>query len=238
MKCVIIAAGRGSRLGERSESKPLLLVKDRALIEWVILAAYQAGIRDFLIVTGYSRERLEQYLNGLAREKGIRVSFAHNDDWEKENGLSVFKAKELAGEEFVLLMADHIFDPGILAKLIVQPIEKSETILAVDFNVRNNPLVDLDDVTKVLVEEGKIAKIGKEITPYNAFDTGIFLCTSSIFNALEESQKRGDFSLSGGLRVLVESRKARVMDIDGGFWIDVDDEKALEKAESVLMPRG
>jgi choline kinase len=238
LKCVIIAAGRGSRLGERSESKPLLLVKDRALIEWVILAAYQAGIRDFLIVTGYSRERLEQYLNRLAREKGIRVSFAHNDDWEKENGLSVFKAKELAGEEFVLLMADHIFDPGILAKLIVQPIDKSETILAVDFNVRNNPLVDLDDVTKVLVEEGKIAKIGKEITPYNAFDTGIFLCTSSIFNALEESQRHGDFSLSGGLRVLVESRKARVMDIDGGFWIDVDDEKALEKAESVLMPRG
>jgi choline kinase len=238
LKCVIIAAGRGSRLGGRSESKPLLLVKDRALIEWVILAAYQAGIRDFLIVTGYSRERLEQYLNRLARAKGIRVSFVHNDEWEKENGLSVFKAKEPAGEEFVLLMADHIFDPGILAKLIVQPIEKSETILAVDFNVRSNPLVDLDDVTKVMVEEGKIAKIGKEIMPYNAFDTGIFLCTSSIFNALEESQKRGDYSLSGGLRVLVESRKARVMDIDGGFWIDVDDEKALEKAESVLMLRG
>ena len=135
-------------------------------------------------------------------------------------------------------MADHIFDPEILARLIAQPIENDETILAVDFNVQNNPLVDLGDVTKVWVEDGKIVKIGKNIEPYNAYDTGIFLFTSAIFRALEESQKQQAFSLSGGMRVLVESRKAKVMGSDGGFWIDVDDEKALEKAESILALRG
>jgi len=89
----------------------------------------------------------------------------------------------------------------------------------------------------VLVEDGKIAGIGKTIEAYNAFDTGIFLCTPAIFRALEVSQKRKDFSLSGGLRILAESRKAKVMDIANGFWIDVDDEKALERAEKLMDVR-
>ena len=39
------------------------------------------------------------------------------------------------------------------------------------------------------------------------------------------------------MRVLAAKGKARVMDIGGRFWIDVDDEKAMEKAEGVLEAR-
>ena len=148
------------------------------------------------------------------------------------------RAREMAGKKFVLLMSDHIFDPEILFRLFANPLGDDETLLAVDFKIEDNPVVDLDDVTKVLVENGKIAGIGKMIETYNAFDTGIFLCTSALFRALEVSQKRGDFSLSGGLKVLAERGKAKVMDIVGGFWIDIDDEKALEKAERLLARRG
>jgi len=238
LKCVIIAAGRGSRFQGKRESKPLCPVRHRPLIEWVILAAHEAGIRDFVVVTGYAREKLEPDLEKLSREKKISMSFVFNSEWEKENGLSVYKARELAGERFVLLMSDHIFDPKILSRLLTEPLGNDEALLAVDFKIKGNPAVDLNDVTKVLVEDGKIAGIGKTIESYNAFDTGIFLCTSALFRALEESQKRGDFSLSGGLKVLVESRKAKVMDIGDGFWIDVDDEKAIERAERLLARGG
>lgn len=235
---MIIAAGRGSRFNRRRESKPLTPVNGRVLIEWVISAALQAGIRDYVVVTGYAREKLEPYLETLAREKEIRISSVFNDQWEKENGLSVYRARDLAGEKFVLLMSDHIFDPEILSRLMAQPLAGNETLLAIDLNVRDNLSVDLDDATKVLARDGRIVDIGKSIETYNAFDTGIFLCTSALFGALEEGQKRGDFSLSGGLRVLVEGRKAGVMDIDGRFWIDVDDEDALQRAESLLARRG
>lgn len=235
---MIIAAGRGSRFQGKRECKPLCPVSNRTLIEWVILAAHEAGIRDFVVVTGYAREKLEPNVEKLAREKKLSLSFVFNSEWEKENGLSVSKARELAGKRFVLLMSDHIFDPKILSRLLTEPLEDDETILAVDFKVKSNPSVDLDDVTKVLVEDGKIAGIGKTIESFNAFDTGIFLCTSALFRALEVSQKRGDFSLSGGLKVLMESRKVKVMDIGDGFWIDVDDENALERAERLLARRG
>ena len=235
---MIIAAGRGSRFGQRRESKPLCPVKGRPLIEWVILASRQAGISDFVVVTGYAREKLEAHLAEFSRRQKVPIRCVYNEGWEKENGLSVYKAKDLAGEPFALLMSDHIFDTENLARLTGHPLGPDETILAVDFNVGNNPSVDLDDVTKVLVEDGRVAAIGKTIETYNAFDTGMFLCTSAIFRALEESQGRGDFSLSGGLRVLMESRNVKAMDIGRGFWIDIDDEQALERAETLLAGRG
>jgi len=238
LKCVVIAAGRGSRFQGTRESKPLCPVNGKALIEWVILAARQAGICDFVVVTGYAREKLEPYLARLSRKKKIPISLVFNNEWEKENGLSVSKTRQLAGEKFVLLMSDHIFDPEILVRLMGQPVEKDEIILAVDSNVVDHPSVDLEDVTKVQVVDGRIAAIGKTIAAYNAFDTGIFLCTSVLFQALEESQKKGDYSLSGGLRILVESRKAKVMNIGRSFWIDVDDEQAMERAENLLTRRG
>lgn len=237
MKCVIIAAGRGSRFQGTRESKPLSPVKNRPLIEWVIGGARQAGLDDFLVVTGYARDKLEPFLEKLAQEMRVSIATLFNDQWEKENGLSVYRAREAAGDKFALLMSDHIFDPAILSRLMAQPLAADETLLAVDSRITGHPTVDLDDVTRVLVEDGRIVKIGKAIATYSAFDTGIFLCTAALFRALEESQRRGDSSLSGGLRVLVESRRARVMDVGDGFWIDVDDESALARAESLLESR-
>jgi choline kinase len=238
VKCLIIAAGRGRRLAGRAESKPLLEIAGRALIDRVVGAGLLVGIRDFVVVTGYAGDLVERHLDGLARAEGVSITAVRNDEWEKENGLSVFKARDLLGDRFILSMSDHLFDPEILRDLIRQPVGDDETILAVDFDVRGNPHIDLDDVTMVLVEAGRIAAVGKGLVDHNAYDTGLFLGTPALFRALGESQKRGDFTLSGGLRVLAAAGKARVMDIGGRYWIDVDDEKAMAKAEALLGARG
>lgn len=238
MKCLIIAAGRGRRLAGRAESKPLLEIAGRALIDRVVGAGVLAGIRDFVVVTGYAGDLVERHLEGLARAEGVSIAPVRNDEWEKENGLSVFKARDLVGDRFILSMSDHLFDPGILRDLSRQPVGDDETILAVDFNIHGNPCVDLDDVTRVRVEAGRIAAIGKGLEDYNAFDTGLFLGTPALVRALEESQEKGDFTLSGGLKVLAAAGKARVMDIGGRYWIDVDDAKAVAKAEALFGARG
>jgi 1L-myo-inositol 1-phosphate cytidylyltransferase len=110
-------------------------------------------------------------------------------------------------------------------------------ILAVDSRIVNHPTADLDDVTKVRVEGGAIRDIGKELTEYNAFDTGIFLCTPALFGALEESFRDGDYSLSGGIRVLASRGKARVFDVGDALWIDVDDSPAYARAEALFPDR-
>lgn len=237
MKCLIIAAGRGRRLACRAESKPLLEIAGRALIDRVVGAGVGAGIRDYVVVTGYAGDAVERHLEGLAVAEGVAIAVVRNEEWEKENGLSVFKARDLLGDRFILSMSDHLFDPGILIDLARQPVGDDETILAVDFGVRGNAFVDLDDVTRVRVEGGRIAAVGKGLADYNAFDTGLFLGTPALFRALGESQRDGDYTLSGGLKVLAAAGKARVMDVGGRYWIDVDDEKALAKAEALLGAR-
>lgn len=237
MKCVILAAGRGSRLNGRSDSKPLCPVAGRALVEWVLLSAAEAGLKDFVIVTGYARERVERDVGAFCRGSGLRVAFVPNEEWERENGLSVCKARGHVRGRFALMMSDHVFDPPTAARLVADPLDAGDLVLAVDRRIRDNPLVDLDDVTRVRTDGGAILQIGKGLAEYDAFDTGMFLCTPGLFAALDESQRRGDFSLSGGVRVLAGRRRAWTMDVGDASWVDVDDEPALAKAERLLARR-
>jgi len=237
MKGLIIAAGEGSRLSNRGNSKPLVPLLELPLIERVILNAKGAGISDFYIVTGYNGEKLRNHLDQFAQNRDLKITHLINNQWEKENGLSVLAAKKEINENFILLMSDHIFDKSILEDLMrtQEKVADGEIILAVDYNLKNK-IVDIDDVTKVLVDDkGRIVNIGKNIKEYNAYDTGIFLCSPAIFEALEESSDNGDTSLSAGIKILAKQKKSRVFDIKGKYWIDVDDENAFKKAENILL---
>ena len=235
MKCLIIAAGQGSRLSSRGDSKPLVPVLGLSLIERVILTAEKSGLIDFYVVTGNNGEKVRHYLDRFSQRSNIPITHITNEEWEKENGISVLKAKGLLHENFILLMGDHIFDESILVKLKHESVAGGEVMLAVDYNLKTNQLVDGNDVTKVLVEDNRILDIGKNLENYNAYDTGIFLCSPALFSAIEESINNNDSSLSGGIRVLASKGKAKAFDIEDHYWIDVDDEKTFKKAETKLI---
>jgi CDP-L-myo-inositol myo-inositolphosphotransferase len=235
MKCLIIAAGQGSRLSSRGDSKPLVPLLGLSLIERVILTAQESGLTDFYVVTGYNGDKVRDYLSRFSQRRNIPITYIANEEWEKENGISVLKAKELLHEHFILLMTDHIFDKSILVNLRHERVADGEVMLAVDYNLKRNKLVDGNDSTKVLVEDNRILDIGKNNKNYNAYDTGIFLCSPALFSAIEERVQNGDTSLSGGIRVLARKGKAKAFDIKDNYWIDVDDEKTFKRAESRLL---
>ncbi len=235
MKCLILAAGKGRRLSRKGNSKPLIPLLGIPLIERVIRSAIQAGIEEFYAVSGYNGEQVRPFLDGLAARCGITVTHINNDDFEQGNGVSVLKAKEYLSEPFLLLMADHLFDPGILRELMQQSQDPGTVTLAIDINMANK-LVDMNDVTRVRHEDGILVAIGKGLADFNGFDTGIFLCTPALFEALERSAtNQGDTSLSGGVRHLAGAGRVNVMDIAGRFWLDVDDPKTLAQGERVLL---
>jgi 1L-myo-inositol 1-phosphate cytidylyltransferase len=236
-ECLIIAAGKGSRLVARGEPKPLVLLGGATLLERVMCTVAEAGISSFCIVTGYLAGEIERFVRAAPLLAGLDVRFVHNAAWERANGLSVACAAGSLGPRFVLLMSDHLFDARILSRLLAEPLGDDEVILAVDARIRNHPTADIDDVTKVRVEAGAIRDIGKTLADYNAFDTGIFLCTPALFAALAESSRAGDDSLSGGIRVLASRGKARVFDIGDALWVDVDDDAAYERAEGLFASR-
>ena len=240
MKCLVIAAGRGSRLaasfqGTLGDCKPLTPLLGVPLIERSLLTASRAGLTEFCVVTGYNGQQVRHFLDALAARRGLDIQHVVNEEWQQGNGLSVLKAKDHLKENFVLLMADHLIDAALLARLSQRRIGEDEVCLAVDSN-RENPLVRPDDVTKVQIEDEKVVRIGKTLEEYNAFDTGSFLCSPAVFAALEQAMaERNDSSLSGGIQVLAEQGKVSSFDVRGSFWIDVDDAADLEAAERNLL---
>ena len=234
MKALILAAGQGIRQKENGDSKPLIPLLGLNFIERAILTAKKSGIKEFQIIIGYKGKRIKNKL-GNGEKLGVNIDYIYNDEWIKGNGISVLKAKNYLQEPFILLMADHLFDYKILFALQQQTIEDDECILCVDKN--HHKYLDVDDATKVFIEDGLIKDINKQLNHHNAIDTGIFLCTPVIFDALEESINSGNESLSAGIKILASRHKMKAFDISDKYWIDVDDDSALKNAKSFLLEK-
>ncbi len=234
MKCLILAAGDGGRLAEKCDPKTLVRIAGLPLIEHSIATAQQAGVNDFYVVTGYASDRVEALLSEISRRRRVSITPIRNPRWKFGNGLSLLAGRERIDEPFLLLMADHVLERAVLDRLLSEPLDDGQVILAGDFGVDENQLVDLDDVTKLLVDDWRLVAIGKQMGRYNAFDTGAFLCSPQMFGAAEESATSGDPSVSGALRCLAARGKVKVVDVQDHDWIDVDTPNDLRNAERLL----
>ncbi len=231
---LIIAAGQGIRMRDVARSKPLALVNGVPLIERVIVAAYEAGVSRFVVVTGYEGRRLEIFLAGLAERLSIPITTVRNFAWKGANGLSVTAAEPHLDDRFVLMMADHLVDPTIITDLAHAQAGPDEVVLAVDRRL-DNPLVDLDDVTRVAVDaDGRITAIAKLLAGHDAYDTGVFLASKALVRAIREDVAGGGGGgVSDGMRRLAAEGLARTFDIGNRFWLDVDDSVAHGHAEQL-----
>ena len=235
MKCLVIAAGRGSRMLGKWDGKPLVPVLGVPLIERILRALAAAGVAEFFVVVGYRKEALCAFLGEMAARLSLSIVPIFNDAWEGENGTSVLKGREVLSEPFLLVMADHLFDPAIVPPLLGLSLPEGSIALCTDYRL-TNPLVDMEDVTRVEVTQGKIRAIGKFLKNFNGFDTGVFKCTPAIFEAIERNaRKNRDASLTGAVRLLAGEGRSLACDIGGRFWIDVDDPSALRIAENALL---
>ncbi|MBA3810115.1 MAG: NTP transferase domain-containing protein [Caulobacteraceae bacterium] len=234
VKCLIVAAGQGTRLRDVAPSKPLAEIKDVPLIERVIDTAQAAGLSEFVVVTGYEGARVETFLRGLASRRGLSITCVRNSDWTASNGLSVAAAEGHLGDQFVLLMADHLFDPTIVADLLAGGGDADGVVLAVDRRLKS-PIVDPEDVTRVTTDaRGNIQAIGKGIAGHNALDTGIFLASKALIGAIRaDLAAGGDGSISAGMRRLAAEGRASAFEIGDRFWLDIDDAVAHGEAERV-----
>ena len=229
---VILAAGNGKRLAARSRElpKPLVQLHGRPLLEHVMRGAHAAGINRFVIVTGYRGHVIQQWYESHPL-KDVYVTWVENPDYHKDNGISALKAKDLVHQPFLLMMADHIFESETARMLLRQPLRNDEVILAVDKNI--DRIFDIDDATKVKLQGQNIVGIGKNLSHYDALDTGMFLCTPTLFPSLERVMVNGNCSLSDGMRLMAGNGTFKAFDIGEAQWQDVDTPEALEWAEVV-----
>jgi len=233
MNCLIIAAGHGSRLRDISPSKPLTLVAGVPLIEHVARAAAAGGATGFTMVTGHEAARLEAFLTDLAERLRLPIAPVRIADWDRPNGHSVLAGAAAIAGDYLLTMADHLFDPAIVRLLLAAP--AAALTLAVDRDLAN-PLLDMDDATKVaLGANGAINRIGKTLAHFDAIDTGLFRATPALAASIKAAVADGEAgSLSDGVQRLADRSQAMTVEVEGARWLDVDDAAALAKAEAMV----
>lgn len=233
-QALILAAGNGDRFkGVVAESKLVRRVLGVPLIIRTLDSAARAGIRHADVVLGYQADQVRALIE---REKPATVTlrFHHNPRWHEENGLSVLAARTVFHESrFALLMGDHLFESETLQALLATPAADGETLLAVDSRRVSREVSD--EATRVQLDrDGRVRAIGKHIEPYDALDTGLFVCAPSLFAATDESCAAGDTTLSGGIRRLAARGLVRGVDIGDHVWYDIDTVADLENAEGLL----
>lgn len=229
---IVLAAGNGDRFLNRTrDSKLLHPLLGKPLLLRTLDSVAEAGITRAIVVVGYQADRVRALVERGAPDD-LRVSFAYNPEWRVENGVSVLAARPFAPRRFALLMGDHVFEPPVLERLVHVPLERDESLLAVD--ARPAPPDVAAEATKVRRQGSRIVAIGKDLVQYDALDTGLFVCSDTLFDALTAARGRGDTTLSGGIRQLANVGLMRALEIGDATWCDIDTVSDLEAAESAL----
>ena len=229
-QAVILAAGRGTRMGELTMGvpKPMIAVGSRPVLEWIINGLQAAGVRRFLIVVGYRKEVIEDhFMDGSNFGTEIRYVEQVVQDG---TGKVVSLAEPFCGADpFILSYGDILVDFSFYRQL-VELAHDDEMLISVKASqdVSKGGAVFLDSNLRVIdLQE----KPNQPVTGPNWYNAGIYTFRPSIFQYVARLQKspRGEYELTDAVRELAQATKrARAIEISGD-WADVRDPQVLSE---------
>lgn len=229
MQAIIMAAGKGSRLGDLTKDMPksFLEIKGIKLIEYNIAMLHAFGIKDIIIVTGYQYEQFEKLIEKI---EGIQCVF--NPFYESVNVLgSFYIAQNYLHDDFIYLHADTLCDPDIFKRILNG---KGDMTLPVDFGPCD------EEAMKVKIKNGNIVEINKTMpcdTAEGEF-IGIAKINNIVIKELKEStiqlMKEKEFTsyFEGAVQRVIDTQKFRVEPIATAkqFWGEIDFLEDYQKA--------
>ena len=160
MRAIILAAGKGSRLKGVAGDKPKCLanVGHYSLIERQILALRASGIDDIVVIVGFCADKVRTVC-------GPEIEYIENPIFFRTSSLySLWLARHRLADGFVVLNADVLFHPQMIADLITARYQDALLISYKDETTR--PLGD--EEMKVKVSAGRVTDISKNIKPDDA----------------------------------------------------------------------
>lgn len=226
-KAVVLAAGRGTRMRELTQSmpKPMVEVCGKPVLSYILEGLRDAGVRQILIVVGYRKEVVVDHFRG-GSALGIEIVYREQIS-QDGTGKVVELAREFCGPDpFILSYGDIVVDPSIYL-LLAQPDDADLTLTvrhtqdpskggAVYLNERFE-VIDLRE--KQLLEESA--------TPW--YNAGIYAFKSTIFPYVASLEKspRGEYELTDAIRAMArDGKKVKAIEIKG-YWADVRDPETL-----------
>lgn len=236
MKAIILAAGTASRLRPLTLHTPkcLLKVGERTLLQRSMDALISNGFREFVIVTGYLHEKIEDFVRQTYGDS-IHVCFIHNKDYETTNNIySLWLARpEAEGQEVLLLDSDLLYDAQIVGRVLE---DKHENVLTL---IRHE--LGEEEMKVVMDERGVITEISKTCDPAQAAGESLGIermgkaYTTALYKELEvmmdEEHLENTFYELAFLRLIAKGSTFSVLDVTDLFSCELDTVEDFENAK-------
>ncbi len=214
---MILAAGRGERMGDLTagQPKPLLEVAGRALIEHTIARLRQGGVRELVINLAYRGDQIRDRLGDGARY-GVTIAYSQEPAGALDTGGGIAAALDLLGPApFIVVNSDVMTDldfarlepPVGLAHLIMVP------------NPAHHPRGDF------FLREGWLNETGGVAATYS----GIGVYAPRLF----ADHPGGRFPLAPLLRKAIAAGRVSACLFDG-LWLDVGTPARLALAQTIV----
>ncbi len=247
MKAIILAAGKGTRMGDLTDEtpKPMLPVEGRAILEHIVTGLCEAGVTEFCIITGWKAEAIESHF-GDGADFGVSISYARQVV-QDGTGKAPELAKDFVGDDaFLLTYGDILVKPETYQNMLERwgdgefsglvTVTGSEDVTKgglffFDEAFCLNHLVEKPSEAQLdeLREKG-ILKDG-ETAWYNA---GIYIFQPTLFEhtARLEKSPRGEYELTDALTAMLDAADSIAGLEIAGRWVDVRDPEVLHALQN------
>lgn len=222
MWAAILASGWGTRLRSWGTiPKPLTPVAGRPVIEYPARALQTIGVKRVVVVESPG-SGTSKFVLGLFE----RVIPVPNFRIWLGNAYSLSLALRSlpVGEVVLVVMSDHIIEPGAIASVYEEAVRREYHALGVDSFPK---WVDVGEATKVMIKDGRVETAGKELSKWDAVDIGV----AAIINEEGIAEKAEEMAWAGqGFSQFMAAIKAVAADVRGAAWADVDSPEDVAEA--------
>lgn len=226
MQCVILAAGKGTRLRPLTDQtpKPLVHVAGKPLLDHVV-GALPSAVTELIIVTGYLEEQIRDHCG--AEYFGRKVTYVHQAE-QRGTGHALWLCKEHLKGRFLLMFADDIHGAEDLAR--ATSFSRSMLVCTTDTPERFGIVVRNADGTLAEIVE-KPAQ-----PPSNLASTGVMVLDTHIFEFPLPTERNGELYLTDVIAAYAVKYPITV--VEQTLWIPIGYPEDIARAEAIIATGG
>ena len=210
-KCIILAAGEGKRMHPLTYTRPkvMLPVANKPILEWNMINAKQAGIKDFIFIVNYKSEMVRNYFQ---EGKKWNVKIEYLNQGEPKGTAHAVGIAENFVDDFIVLCGDTIFGKNDIKNII----SKNDSI---GLFKTENP----EDYGIVKTKNNKVEKIYEKTSqPFtNVINAGIYHFSKKVFDYIKRTKKsqRGEYEITDTINMMTKKHEFDAITVQQ--WQDV-----------------
>ncbi len=222
MQCVILAAGKGTRLLPLTETipKPLVSIAGKPLLDHII-DALPSAVDELIIVTGYLEDKIKAYYG--KEYLGRKVTYVHQEE-QKGTAPALWLCKDLLKGRFLFMFADDIHGANDIAR--ASSFSRALLTMPTKYPERFGIVVRHPDGTLAEFVEKPVHP------PSNLASTGMMVLDTHIFEFETTKETNGEYYLTD---VIAEyAKEYPIAVVEESLWIPIGYPEDITRAEKIL----